>query len=105
MFKWVVSLVILAFALRIIFIFQGGISFHYDMARDAYEAQQIWKDHNFKLLGPPTSTPGLYHGVLYYYLIAPFYMMGNGDPRVVAVFFSLLNSLVLIPLMLLAKDL
>jgi len=32
-------------------------------------------------------------------------MMGNGDPRVVAVFFSLLNSLVLIPLMLLAKDL
>lgn len=104
MFKWVVSLVILAFVLRVIFVFQGGVSFHYDMARDAFEARQIWKDHNLKILGPPTSTPGLYHGVLYYYLIAPFYMLGNGDPRVVAVFFSLLNSVVLIPLMLLAKD-
>lgn len=97
-------LIILAFLLRILFIFQGGVSFHYDMARDAYEAKQIWKSYHLKILGPPTSTPGLYHGVLYYYLIAPFYLLGQGDPRVVAVFLSLINSLVIIPLMLLAKD-
>lgn len=104
MFKATFVLIVLAFVIRILFIFQGGVSLHYDMARDAFEAKQIWKDHHLKILGPPTSTPGLYHGVLYYYLIAPFYMLGNGDPRVVAVFFSLLNSLVLIPIMLLAKD-
>lgn len=98
-------LIILAFLLRILFIFQGGVSFHYDMARDAYEAKQIWQQFNLKILGPPTSTPGLYHGVLYYYLIAPFYLLGQGDPRVVVVFLSLINSLVIIPLMLLAKDL
>lgn len=105
MLKGIIFLVILGFLLRIVFIFQGGVSFHYDMSRDAFVAQQIWKEKDFKLIGPPTSTPGLYHGVLYYYLIAPFYMLGNGDPRVVAIFLSLINSLVVIPVVLLAKDL
>ena len=106
MLKWVIfGLVVLAFILRILFIFQGGLSFHYDMARDGFEAQQIWKNYHFKILGPPTSTPGLFHGVFYYYLIAPFYGLSQGDPRVVAVFLSFLNSLVIIPIMLLAKDL
>lgn len=104
MFKWGIALVVLAFILRVLFIFQGGVSFHYDMARDAYEAQQIWKTGHLKILGPPTSVPGLFHGVFYYYLLAPFYLLGNGDPGIVAVFFSLINSLVLIPIILLAKD-
>lgn len=104
MFKIIFIIVILAFILRVLFIFSGGVSFHYDMARDAFEARQIWKDRDLKILGPPSSTPGLYHGVIYYYLIAPFYGISNGDPRVVALFLSLLNSLTVIPLILLAKD-
>ena len=106
MFKWVVlSLIILAFILRVLFIFQGGVSFHYDMARDGFEAERIWKSQHLKILGPPTSTPGLYHGVFYYYLIAPFYSLGQGDPRIVAILLSLLNCLVIIPIVVLAKDL
>lgn len=97
-------LVILAFLLRILFIFQGGVSFHYDMARDAFEAKEIWQNHHLKILGPPTSTQGLFHGVFYYYLIAPFYMLGQGDPKIAAVFLAFLNSLVIIPLMLLARS-
>ncbi|MBU0999808.1 hypothetical protein KKE78_00225 [Patescibacteria group bacterium] len=104
MLKWGIALVTLAFIVRILFIFQGGVSFHYDMARDAFEAQQIWRDHHLKILGPPTSTPGLFHGVFYYYLIAPFYMFGSGDPRVVAIFLSFINCLTIVPIMLLAKD-
>lgn len=104
MIKVIFVLIILAFIIRILFIYQGGVSFHYDMARDAFEAQQIWKYHNLKILGPPTSTPGLYHGVLYYYLVAPFYLLGNGDPRVVAIFLSMVNALTIIPLVLLAKE-
>lgn len=104
MIKPILSLILLAFILRILFIFQGAVSFHYDMSRDAFEVQQIWKEHHLKILGPPTSTSGLYHGVFYYYLIAPFYALGGGDPRVVALFLSLLNSLAVIPIMFLAKD-
>lgn len=104
MIKPILLFLSLSFILRILFIYQGGISFHYDMARDAYEAQTIWKDFNLKILGPPTSTPGLYHGVLYYYLIAPFYLLGNGNPVILATIFSFINSVVLIPIMFLAKD-
>ena len=105
MFKaWIVLLVFLAFLIRIIFVFQGAVSFHYDMARDAFVAKQIWMDHHLKLIGPPTSAPGLYHGVFYYYLIAPFYGLGYGDPRVVGIFLAFINSLAIIPLMLLTKD-
>lgn len=104
MLKIILPLIILATLLRTIFIFQGSVSFHYDMARDAFVAKQIWQDHELKLLGPPTSTSGLFHGVFYYYLIAPFYLLGQGDPRVVASFLSFLNSLTIIPIVLLAYD-
>ncbi|MBI2334411.1 hypothetical protein HYU96_01285 [Candidatus Daviesbacteria bacterium] len=104
MTKQIVFFILLALALRILFIFQGALSFHYDMARDAYAAKQIWQG-DLKIQGPPTSTPGLYHGPLYYYLLAPFYGWGGGDPRVPAFFLAFLNSLTVIPIMLLAKDL
>ncbi len=106
MFKLIIGLLVfLALIFRIMFVFGGSVSFHYDMARDAFEAREIWQAHHLKILGPPTSTPGLYHGVFYYYLIAPVYGLGNGDPRVVAIFLALLNSLVIIPVMFLTKDL
>lgn len=98
-------LILFAVFLRVVFIFNNAVSFHYDMARDAFIARQIWLEGDLKIIGPPTSTPGLYHGVLYYYLIVPFYFFGNGDPRVVAFFLSILNSLAIIPISLLTKDL
>ncbi len=99
-----ILLILFAFLLRIFFVFQGAVSFHYDMSRDAYVAKQIWLNHDLKLIGPPTSTPGLYHGVFYYYLIALFYGIGNSDPRIVAILLAFLNSLTILPLMLLTKD-
>lgn len=103
--KQIFLFVVLAFILRIIFIPGGAVSFHYDMSRDAFEALKIIKENDLKILGPPTSVPGLFHGPLYYYLIAPFYALGSGDPAVVTIFLSFLNSLTVIPIMLLAKDL
>jgi len=105
MFKLVLALVILAFAIRMLFIFQGSVSFHYDMARDAFEARQIWKEGNLKIVGPPTTTEGLFSGVLYYYFLAIPYGLSGGDPRVAAIFMSLVNSLAIIPIFFLAKDL
>lgn len=104
MFKAVLIIFILAFTLRVLYIPSGAVSFHYDMARDAFTAQQIWNG-DLKILGPPTSTPGLYHGPLYYYLLAPFYGLGGGDPRVPASILSFLNVLAVVPIMFLARDL
>lgn len=100
----VISIILLAFILRTLFVWHGAVSFHYDMARDAFVAEKIWENHDLKIIGPPTSTPGLYHGVLYYYLIAPLYGLSQGDPKVVAVALSVLNTLAAVPIYLLAKS-
>lgn len=104
MIKKVILLVIFAFVLRILFISQGAVSFHYDMSRDAYEAKDIWQNHDVKIQGPSTTTPGLYSGVFYYYLLSLPYGLSHGDPRIAALFLSLINSLTIIPVFLLAKD-
>lgn len=98
----VALLLILSFILRVWFISNDSVSFHYDMARDAFVAEEIWRQKDFKILGPPTSTPGLYHGVIYYYLIAPFYALGKGDPRYVAFALSFINSLSIIAIVKMA---
>jgi hypothetical protein len=99
-----IALLIVGLLIRVIPIFTNSISFHYDMTRDAFIAEQIYKHHDLKVLGPPTSKEGLYHGVLYYYLIAPFYALGDGDPRVPSFILGILNILAIIPLYLLAKE-
>ncbi len=105
MIKQIIFLIILAVVIRSLFIFSGAISFHYDMSRDAFEAQQIWKDKNLKIIGPPTTSDGLFSGVFYYYLLAMPYGVSSGDPTVAAAFLAVLNSLAIIPLFFLAKDL
>lgn len=70
-----------------------NINFGYDQSRDAFTVQQIIGGH-LKILGPPTSgTPGLFHGVLYYYVITPAYFFGHGDPLAVAYWMAFINAL------------
>lgn len=82
---------VLAYFLRIYFLSQNSLTFGYDQARDAYISQQILKG-DVKIQGPPASTPGLYHGVFYYYLLAPAYLVGQGNPIAVAYWIALLNA-------------
>lgn len=84
---------VLAFILRILFGFNGAITFGYDQARDAFIANQILSG-DLKILGPPTSTPGLFHGVFYYYYLAVAYLFGK-NPFNALIWNSLTNSLVI----------
>ncbi|MBI4157557.1 glycosyltransferase family 39 protein, partial [Candidatus Woesebacteria bacterium] len=43
------------------------------------------------LIGPTTGIAGIFRGPFYYYLIAPFYLLGGGDPVYPAVFLSALS--------------
>ncbi|KKT66881.1 MAG: hypothetical protein UW60_C0017G0013 [Candidatus Woesebacteria bacterium GW2011_GWA2_44_33] len=86
------AIFVLALALRVIFLPQGSLLFMYDMARDAWVVDAILKG-DFKILGPPASTPGLFHGVFYYYLLAPAYLLGKGSPLVASAYLAFLNSL------------
>ncbi len=102
-FLLIFILFIFSLTIRIIPIFYNAISFHYDMSRDAFAVREILNGH-LKIQGPPTSTPGLFHGVLYYYLLAPFYFIAQGDPKIAALFMAALSSLTVVPIMLLTKE-
>ncbi len=61
-------------------------------ARGTWDADQghdmlvLWRmvhDQQIPLLGPPTSIGDFHHGALYYYLLAPFAWISNGNPTVV----------------------
>lgn len=86
---------LLGYFLRVMFLPQKALTFGYDQARDAFISQEIVKG-DFKILGPPASTPGLYHGVFYYYLLAPAYALGNGDAIVAAYWIALINALTIL---------
>lgn len=92
----------IAFLLRIMFLQNNALTFGYDQARDALIAKQIISG-DIKIQGPPSSAPGLFHGVFYYYLLAPSYLIGNGSPIVTAYYLAFLNSLTVLIVFFIAK--
>lgn len=68
-----------------------NITFGYDQARDAQRILEIVTFKDFKLLGQESDIPGVFHGVLTYYLLAPVYFLGGFNPNFPAIFFSMVN--------------
>jgi hypothetical protein len=92
-----VAIFLIALTFRWWYLPQNAISFAYDQARDAFLVAEILHGH-LKVLGPPVSgVPGLFHGVLYYYVIAPAYFIGHGNPTIVAYVMSFISSLTIFP--------
>jgi len=81
---------LLALIIRFLF-FPNNIYFGFDQARDAFETLEIIRG-NLKLIGPSTSFEGLFHGVAYYYLIVPSYLL-SASPEVTVAFLRILNAL------------
>lgn len=86
------AILVFGFFLRVMYLPRGAVNFMYDQARDAYAVKEILTG-NIKILGPSSSSQGLSHGVLYYYLIAPAYLVGSGNPIVVSAWLALINTL------------
>jgi len=87
-----IFIVLLGFLLRIYNI-KDNFFFAYDQARDAQRIQEIARGKDFKLLGPETDIPGLFHGPLFYYLLLPIYVFSSFDPNGAAIFFILFDLL------------
>ncbi len=87
-----IAIFILAILIRFLY-FPENIYFSYDGARDSFAALDILTG-NLKIVGPPTSlSSGLFHGVLFYYLIAPAYFLGFHNPEVVSFLLRIINAL------------
>lgn len=89
--RYIIGLIfLLALALRFLY-FPNNIYFGFDQARDLFKVGNILKG-DIQIVGPSTSIEGLYHGVLYYYLLAPVHIIFQGDPRVIAAFLRTVNA-------------
>ena len=89
---FLILIFLVGFYLRIMFLSGGGLTFSYDQGRDAFVINQILRG-DFKIQGPSASTPGLFHGPFYYYLLAPAYLVGHGNPYYAAVWLAFVCSL------------
>lgn len=83
---------LVGYFLRVMFLPQNVLTFGYDQARDAIISRQILAG-DIKIQGPPASTPGLFHGVFYYYLLAPAYLIGSDNPVISAYWIAFINTL------------
>lgn len=88
----ILIILLLAFILRTYRI-EALLDFHYDQGRDAKIIWDLWHSGKLFLIGPTTGLDGIFLGPLYYYLIAPFYLIGGGNPVIPSIFLSFLVTL------------
>lgn len=89
-FFTLLSFVLLGFILRAIGFWE--ITFGYDQSRDMLESMKIITSGDWiKIQGPMTDIPGLFHGSLYWYILAPFVYLANGGPEIAKVVLILIN--------------
>jgi 4-amino-4-deoxy-L-arabinose transferase-like glycosyltransferase len=79
------------------------LGFFYDQGRDALVIWDLWHKGKFFLIGPTTGIAGIFRGPWYYYLIAPFYLIGKGDPIYPAIFLAATSVLAIYVLYILGK--
>jgi len=77
-----VGLLLLAAALRLPGLDVRG-TWDADQGHDLLVLWRLVYDHQFPLLGPPTSIGDFHHGALYYLLLAPFALISGDNPVVV----------------------
>ncbi|MCX6816760.1 MAG: glycosyltransferase family 39 protein [Candidatus Beckwithbacteria bacterium] len=82
-----------------------NLHFGYDQGRDALVVESIIKNHKPVLIGPTTGIEGVFLGPFFYYLILPFYFLGQGNPVWPATEMVLLGTLSIYLIYLLGKDL
>jgi len=82
----------------------GEVNFFSDVARDFLLLQEL-DEKKIVLIGPRSSTNGLFHGPLWSYINYPSYVLGNGDPVAVAWFWIILSCTFLLTSFYIVKKL
>lgn len=67
------------------------VTFGFEQARDALDAQRIFSEKRLTLIGPTTEIEGIFHGPIYFYLIGlPYFLFGK-NPASVSLLHILIN--------------
>lgn len=98
--KLVFYLVLIPFILYNIYLcsffaLRGEVRLTNDIGRDFLLLQEL-DQKKIVLIGPRSNTNGVFHGPLWTYINYPAYLIGNGDPAVVAWFWVILSVIFLL---------
>lgn len=80
------------------------LGFWYDQGRDALVIWDMLYKGKFTLIGPMMGFTGIFRGAWYYWLIAPFYWIGHGNPIFPSVFLILTSIAAIFFLYQLGKE-
>lgn len=67
----------------------GDLNFHSDIGRDFLLLNEL-EIKKYILIGARTGAPGVFHGVVWYYLMFPIYLISNGNPLALEGFWIIL---------------
>lgn len=98
------ALFIISACLRLFYVSGHQFIFFFDQARDAAIATQIAKG-DWKIFGPTASgtQDTVFHGVLYYYFLAPFYAF-TSDPQLAIFGLAIFSAFSIFPTFFLARE-
>jgi len=71
----------------------NSFAFTYDVGRDLLEAAKIVREHNLILIGQTTGLPGLFYGPWWHYILSIPFILSNGNPQGIDLFFVLLGAI------------
>jgi len=79
------------------------LGFYYDHGRDALKAAKMLSFKDLPAIGPTTGLSGIFLGPFWFYFIAPFYFVGQGDPAIAAACVGFVDSLTIVLLYIFGK--
>lgn len=106
LFLYVILLLLVLYNLNLssLLVRNNEVNFFNDVARDFLLLQEL-DQKKIVLIGPRSSTNGLFHGPLWTYINYPAYVIGNGNPVFVAWFWLFLECIFLITSFYMVKKL
>lgn len=87
---WFWGIMVACLLLSSWWLIQNNLLFHSDVGRDMYLLKDIVDNRHLTLIGPRSSLSGFFHGPLWLYISLPVFLIGAGNPVVMAIFWLIL---------------
>lgn len=100
---FLITLFFAAFFLRT-YLIPENLFFGPEQGRDFLAIKDIAVNHKLTLIGAKTDIDGIFHGPIYYYVATIPFLMSNGSPFFVSLFFIILSSLTVFLIYFLGKE-
>jgi hypothetical protein len=101
---FLVSLTVLGFFLRI-YLLNTHLFFGPEQGIDFIVVKDLVINHHLTLIGAKTDVGGIFHGPLYYYVLAIPFFLSQGNPLFIAYFFGFINAISVVFMFLLSRKL